>query len=179
VGIAIGAAVTFASAVVDFSKAAGQFVKAQEMVIRHLAEVGPAQAAAVARLDAERIGRDIKTAKETSGTSTQFVASQNRFEEALRPIESLMTDIANVVGSTVIGAISDVVEAINRNEAALGFLGGLVGGAAAMVEREARKNNISKDATGLEMIAALDDEAWKRKQPQWPNLGNGRRGAGR
>lgn len=107
-----GIAVIFAVAVTEFGKAVYDFARAQEQEIRRLAQFGGQQALGTAMLDAERTMRDIKTAQETGQSSLNLTESISRFEDALQPIESLITNIANSVGSGLLDMLTGMLDAI-------------------------------------------------------------------
>jgi hypothetical protein len=112
VGMGMAAAVILATAAVEFGKAVYDFARAQENEVRRLAQYGAEQSVAVAQLDAERQLRDIKTAKETGASSSDLMNSLNNFEEALRPIESLITNISNTVAGRLLDIITGVLDAV-------------------------------------------------------------------
>lgn len=109
VGIAIGAVVALGFVALEAGKAVYAFAKAQEDTIRKLGEVGPVQAAAVAKLDAERTFRDVKTAQQTGGSSEELIKALDKFESYLQPIESLLTNLANNVGTQMINTLTGLL----------------------------------------------------------------------
>lgn len=56
-------------------------------------------AAAKAQLDVGRIHRDIASAHATAGSGAARLASENRYEEAMRPFADVMTEIGNTWGT--------------------------------------------------------------------------------
>jgi hypothetical protein len=86
----------------EAAKAAYEFARAQEAEIRKQAEYGPQQAIGIAELDAHRTMRDVQTAGETGSSGQALTQALDRLEEALRPIESLLTNVANDVGVVLV-----------------------------------------------------------------------------
>jgi hypothetical protein len=175
VGTVAGAAVAgvgaLAVATVEAGKAVYAFARAQEAEVRKLAEVGGVQAAAVARLDAERIGRDVKTASETGGSSQELIESLSKFEDALQPIESVLTNLANTVGSSLLDTATEVVKFVEPlANLLIDIYNALPGRSIDKGQLKHRENE-----SALDQIRALDDEAWRRTQPQWPAGNRGRR----
>lgn len=120
-GAATAGLAVLAVAAFEAGKATYQFARTQEAEIRKLSEFGGQQSIGLAQLDAHRIGRDVKTAQETGDSSKSLTESIDKFEDKLQPIESLLTNIANIVGGRaldligqIIAPITVVVEIINR-----------------------------------------------------------------
>jgi hypothetical protein len=174
IGIAAAGVVVLGAAAVEAGKQVYAFARAQEAEIRKLAEVGPQQAAAVARLDAERVGRDIRTANETGGSSEQLIASLSRFEEALRPIEVVLTNLANTIGSSLLDNVTDVVKFVEPLANLLIDIYNAIPG------RKISKEHLKRPAeeTTWDFVKGLENEARRNGIPQWPNLGNGGRARG-
>lgn len=142
---------------VEAGKAVYAFARAQEAEIRKLAEVGPQQAAAVARLDAERVGRDVKTAAETGGSSEMLAEALSKLEDALQPIESLLTNLANVAGTALTSLLADLIK---TSEPMVKALNGLL--------QFFTKTQAAQDQTTFDWIKGLDEADWKRRQPMYP-----------
>lgn len=97
VGIIVAATV----ALVELTKAGIDLAYSQEEHARKLAEMSPSQAANVQQLDYSRMIRDFEKGEATAGTSGDLMQSIDRFEDAMAPIETAVTNILNVVGSEV------------------------------------------------------------------------------
>lgn len=105
---------TFATAVMDASKATYEFARAQEEEVRRLSEYGAGQAIGTANLDTGRILRDIDTAEQTGESAQGLTESIDKFETALQPIESLMTDVANTVSGRLLDLVTMIVDPVSE-----------------------------------------------------------------
>lgn len=156
-----GLVVDFAQAVMEFSKATYQFARAQEAEVRRLSEVGGQQAAGVAILDAQRLLRDVKTAEETGTSSNELTQSISAFEEALRPIESLITNISNSVAGGILDILTQVVYIIQPMADVVKAIYDVLPWRKGPAPGE-------KLDTPLDFIKRLEEDAVRRGEPKWP-----------
>lgn len=159
-GIAMSGVAVFAAAAVEFGKAVYDFARAQEKEMRRLAEVGADQSVAAAQLDAERTLRDIKTAEETGGSSRSLADSINAFEDAFRPIESLITNISNTVAGRLLDIATGVLDAVNPIVEVLTDIYNALPG------KKMDKDKLPN--TNWEILKQIEAERMKIANPQWP-----------
>lgn len=148
---------------VEAGKAAYGFARAQEKEIRRLAEVGGAQAAAVAILDVNRIKRDIRTAGDTADTSTGLTKSIDRFEDALRPVEALATNIANVAAGGLLDLLTSAVDLLGDAADGITQIATDLG----LWKADDKRKEMKKlPATQIENIIKNQE---KQDRPMWPS----------
>lgn len=83
-------------------------VKARE----HLAEYNGSLAAAAAKLEVDRIGRNIRMGAATARSGSYQTAAQSRLENAMLPMQSLMANITNAVTGALQNTAAWVVETL-------------------------------------------------------------------
>lgn len=149
-----GIALKFAEAVYEFGKATYAFARDLEKEVRRLAEVGPSQAIAAAELDVNRILRDIKKAEDTAGSSKDLMESLNRFENAIAPLEALLTNISNTIGSTLLDLMSTMAEAVNE--------------LLALVPGLKPKDKKDPDPTNWDTMRRMAEETLRKRAAAWP-----------
>ncbi len=150
------------AAALEAGKAVYSFARAQEAEVRRLGEVGGEQAAAIALLDINRLLGDIKTARETGDTSSGLTKSLERFETALQPIESLMTNLANVVAGGLLDVAAEAVD----------FLGTIAKDFTTLLEELGlwKADNKAKELKKFpaQLIESIAKDQEKVDRPQWP-----------
>lgn len=154
-----GAAAILAIALAEAAKQAYAFARAQEQEVRKLAEFGPTQARAIAQLDANRILRDVQTARETGQSSQVLTDAIDRLETTLRPIEVLLTNLAN-------NAAAGLIELTNQAVKELSDLAAKVNSVVSILEKLAREQ--AKDGTAFDAIDKLMNEQRLQEKPKWP-----------
>lgn len=153
---------TFTTAVIDASKATYEFARAQEDEVRRLSEYGAGQAIGTANLDTGRILRDIDTAEQTGESSQGLTESIDKFEAALQPIESLMTDVANTVGGRLLDLVTMIVEPVGELfKVFKTFYDGLP----AWLKSGTSAPDYETSISGLSAVAA---ETARINDPRWP-----------
>ena len=157
----IGEIVLFVTAISEATKAAYAFAYAQEGEVRKLAEVGGTQAAAIATLDANRIGRQVSTAQETGPSSENLIDSLNELEEALRPLESLLTNVANTLGTGIARYLTDLITTLKPLTETLDAIYRKFAGEVPMKEHT--------DAASWDLLEKVKAENEKSRSAKWPS----------
>lgn len=161
VGWAVGGLTILALGALEAGKATYEFARQQEAEVRRMAEFGGQQAAAIARLDAERVGRDVKTANETGTSSTELTESISKFEDALQPIESLVTNIANSIAGGVLDMFTDMLEMMQPAVDTVKAIYDCLPWRSGKVESK-------KPETAWDFIKGLEEEQRRMNAPKWP-----------
>lgn len=139
------------------------FARAQEQEVRRLGEAGGGQqAAAIAILDYHRTERDLDMAQKTGASAETLTEGINAFEQALQPIQIVGTEIANVLGGTLLELVTKVVELIGpAAETVIDFIKWWRG--------EAARN---RPETQWQAYKRFAEEGMKADAPQWPEATN-------
>lgn len=96
-------------------------VKARE----HLTEYNGSLAAAAAKLEVDRIGRNIRMGAATAKSGSYQTAAQSRLENSMLPMQALMSNLTNAITGAIQNGVAYVVELTPHMIAeALPFLGG-------------------------------------------------------
>jgi DNA-binding transcriptional MerR regulator len=114
--LGFGIAVKTVSAVV--SALNGLARQSLETTLR-LATYSGILAAAKAQLEVGRIHRDLKSAQNLAPGGAARLESENRFEEALRPMQDALTDIGNAWGTIWKNTGASILEALNALSASI------------------------------------------------------------
>jgi len=109
----VGVVVAATVALVELAKAGHDLAYSQEEHARKLAEMSPSQAANVQQLDYQRMMRDFEKGEATAGSSGNMMESIDRFEKAIQPIETAVTNIMNTVGTQAMESLSNIAEGVN------------------------------------------------------------------
>ena len=159
----IGEIVLFVAAISEATKAAYAFAYAQEGEVRKLAEVGGSQAAAVAVLDANRIGRQVSTANETSQSSEKLIDALDKLEEVMRPFEAILTNIANTLGTEIASELTLLLSALKL---ILIPLDGLY----RFLTNEKKQEEVQGlDINKWDMLNQIRQENEKSRNAKWPS----------
>ena len=160
-GAATAGLAVLAVAAFEAGKQAYALARAQENEVRRLSEFGAQQAIGTAQLDANRTLRDVQTAQETGDSSRGLTKSLDAFEEKLRPIESLLTNISNTLGGRaldligqILGPISDGAKVVNMIYDAL---------------PDFWKKDKTEDEVPFDRLRKLAEEMERANFPRWPS----------
>jgi len=81
-------------------------VKARE----HLVEYNGSLAAAAAKLEVDRIGRNIRLGAATAKTGSAQTAAQSRLENAMLPMQALMANLTNAITGAIQNGVAQIIE---------------------------------------------------------------------
>lgn len=105
--VAVGVA---AAALYELAKAGKEVAYAQEQYSRHLAEVNAVIGGQQAKLDFNRIIRDIESGDKLAGSNKELLNSIDRFEKVIRPIEDIANMLKNKIGTIALDQMATVIE---------------------------------------------------------------------
>lgn len=170
IGLGVAAVAVLSTAAIKFGEAVYDFAKSRENEMRKLANVGAEQSAALAQLDADRTMRDIKTAEETGASGSDLAESMSNFEDALQPIESLLTNLQNTVGARLMDIGTGMLEAIKPAVETVELIYDCLPWAKG-------KKPDEKPETGWDIMGQIARQQEASGRPQWPGAaGRGPRG---
>lgn len=106
----------------------------------HLTEYNGALAAAAAKIEVERLGRNIRLGAATAKSGSYQTAAQSRLENAMLPMQALMANLTNAITGALQNTAAWVVEtlpvaAVAAVTAANPGLGTLVSGLKAAIQK--------------------------------------------
>ncbi|QEL18878.1 hypothetical protein [Limnoglobus roseus] len=116
VASAAGGAVSAVGALAAAAKAASdkaeEWTKAAEDSARKLAAVSPQMQAIIAKLDVDRMRRDMQTAGETADTTQRLVNQQSQLEAALRPLQADLVNAQNQIAEVINEFKIDLIDGV-------------------------------------------------------------------
>jgi len=160
-GAATAGLAVLAVAAFEAGKQSYALARAQEAEVRRLSEYGAQQAVGVAQLDANRVRRDIDTAQETGDSSRGLTKSLDAFEEKLRPIESLLTNIANTVGGRALDLIGQILAPISDGAKVINMIYDAL--------PDFWKEDKAEDEVPFDRLRKLAEEMDRANFPRWPS----------
>lgn len=159
-GTATAGLAILAVAAFEAGKTTYAFARAQEQEVRKLAEYGGQQAVGVAELDAGRVRRDVETARETGDSSRSLTGSLDAFEEKLRPIETLLTNIANTVGGRGLDVLSQILTPLTEGAKIVNMIYDAL--------PDWWKEDKVEDEVPFDRLKQIHDEMMRQNAPKFP-----------